>query len=199
VSPPAPQQSPGAAGGPVALPGVQGSVVWALVPYDFRQPFAVTDHSSERPRSYANITDLAQAVQAREVGPELRIELDAKIRPVLLLQDRPAKRLREFAALKLSRLEKLAPADRDAVRDQKSARFFHLPDPGRFGLGKQFAIDVLSLVRVHETAIVGPPQGKLNTDEFRVVCERLARVMDLDIANLVVREAAAFLKRQNLA
>lgn len=180
-----------------SLPGVQGGVVWALVPYDFRTPVVVADHP-DGPTTFANVGDLVSDVRDKTLPPEFHVEVGAKIRPVLLLQDRPEGRLKEYAALKLTRIEKLAADAQESVRQQQAKRFFHLPHPARFKLGKEFAIDLLSLVRIHQLAIVAPPQGKLNENEFRVVCERLVRVMDLDIAHMVVREAAAFRKRQGL-
>jgi len=179
------------------LPGVQGGVVWALVAYDFRQPFVVCDRP-EGARTYEGVADLAGAVRARDLPPELRLQVGAKLRPVLLLQDRPAGRLKEFAALKLTRVEKLDDATQSTVRNHAVERFFALPDNERFGLGRPFAVDLLSLVRVHESAIVGRPNGSLDENEFRVICERLVRVLDLDVGQLVVTEAAALLKRRGL-
>jgi hypothetical protein len=189
---------PGGGKSPAPLPGLQGAIAWAVVPYDVRQPFDVVPDGGD-PVTYENAGALGEAVRRREIGPEFVVSVGAKVRPVLLLQDRPAGRLREYAALKLNRMDKLAEGDQDAVRRQEMQRFFHLPDPRRVGLGTEFAVDLLSLVRIHETALVGNPVGKLNSNEFRVVCERLVRVMDLDLAHLVVREASDFLKRQGLA
>lgn len=180
-----------------ALPGVQGAVVWAVIPYDFRQPFRVADAGGTA-TLHENARVLADAVREHAISSEFDVTVGAKIRPVLLLQDRPQGRLREYAALKLNRIAKLDDVDRSAVRRQEMPRFFHLPDPERIGLVEEFAVDLLSLVRVHETAIVGRPVGKVDANEFRVVCERLVRVMDLDLGHLVVREAAEFLRRQGL-
>lgn len=177
------------------LPGVQGGIVWALVLFENEAPFRV--HGAGSP--YPDVRRLASDVRGRVLPPEFTVEIGAKLRPVLLLQDRPQGRLPEYAALKLTRLEKLDEADHEAIRRQKVDRFFYVPGPSTYGLRGEFAVDLLSLVRVHQQAIVRPPRAQVKTNEFRVICERLIDVLDLDIAGLVVREAARFLKRQGWA
>lgn len=180
------------AGPPQILPGLQGGVVWALVLYENEAPFRLADHA----KTYADISALARSVRDREIAPEFTISVGAKIRPVLILQDRPQGRLPEYAALKLTRLEKLAADDIEAIRSRRSERFFDLPEPRRFGIKAETAVDLLALTRVHQSAIVSRPRGKLNANEFRVICERLVDVLDLDIAHRVVREASALMRRQ---
>ena len=160
-------------------------------------PFRVLD-STGGATSYAAGREVANAIRTKRLGSRFEVAIGAKVRPVLLLQDRPEGKLPEYAALKLTRLGKLSEEDRAVVRDQQLRRFFHIEDPKKFGLNAEFAVDLLSLVRVHQSAIVSRPEGKVNADEFRVICERMIRAMDLDIATLVVREAADFLKRQGL-
>jgi hypothetical protein len=187
---------PGAA---AALPGQQGAIVWAVTLFENERPFVVRHERTGKLATYADAEALARAVRARGIPPEFAFVAGAKIRPVLLLQDRPARRLPEYAALKLTRLAKFAPGDRDVIRSQDEPGFFHLADPQRYGLRDEFAVDLNALVRVNRTAIVGRPVGRLDLNEFRVVCERLVRFLDLNLANLVVREAAAFLQRHGLA
>lgn len=177
------------------LPGVQGAIVWALVTYENEAPFRVRDATGAA-TSYPDVRALSQAIRRREIAPELTVELGAKVRPMLLLQDRPQGRLPEYAALKLTRLAKLAAGDREAIRRQQVARFFAIPDPARYGLKAEFAVDLLALTRVHQSAIVGPPRAQVNVNEFRVICERLVEVLDLDVAYLVVKEASDLLRRQ---
>lgn len=171
------------------LPGRQGSIVWALVLYENERPFNVV--ADDRVTPYESAADLARAVQNQELGPELTVEVGAKVRPVLLLQDRPAGRLKEYAALKITRLAKLDTEMQELVRAQRAPHFFHL----RTTSGPEQAVDLLSLTRVHDTAILSNQRGKLNENEFRVVCERLVRAMDLDLANVVAHEASDLIKR----
>jgi hypothetical protein len=178
-----------------ALPGVQGGIVWALVLFENEAPFRVSATAGAM-TSYSDIRALRQAILDRELPPKFTMEIGAKVRPVLLLQDRPQGRLPEYAALKLTRLAKLDDGDHETIRRQEVERFFYIPDPGRYGLKGEFAVDLLALTRVHQSAIVGRPRAQVNVNEFRVICERLVDVLDLDIANCVVREAVAFIKRQ---
>jgi hypothetical protein len=180
---------------PQTPPGVQGGIVWALVLFENEAPFRASDASGAG-GSYPNVRSLAQAVRSQQLAPEFTVEIGAKVRPVLLLQDRPQGRLPEYAALKLTRLAKLDPADLAAIRAQQVNRFFYIPDPTRYGLHAEFAVDLLALTRVHQSAIVAPPRAQVNANEFRVICERLVDVMDLDIAYRVVKEASDLLKRQ---
>jgi hypothetical protein len=177
------------------LPGVQGGVVWALVLFENEAPFLVS-HPGRTTTSYGAIQGLAQAIRSRELPPQFRVEIGAKVRPVLLLQDRPQGRLPEYAALKLTRLEKLDNKDHQAIRRQEVPRFFYIPNAAKYGLRGEFAVDLLALTRVHQSAIVGRPRAQVDANEFQVICERLVDVLDLDIANRVVREAVAFIERQ---
>ena len=93
------------------LPGLQGAVVWALVLFENEAPFSVSDDAGATTR-YADIRALGQAIRNRRLPPEFTVAIGAKVRPVLLLQDRPQGRLPEYAALKLTRLEKLADQGR---------------------------------------------------------------------------------------
>lgn len=187
-----------AATGAEPLPGRQGAIVWAVTLFENERPFVERDTRSGELREYHDAEALARAVRARQVRPEFALVVGAKIRPVLLLQDRPLHRLPEYAALKLTRLAKLTPRDREIIRNQEEPGFLHLPNPEQYGLREEFAIDLNALVRVHQTAIVGRPLGRLDAAEFRIVSERLVHLLDLNLANLVVREAAAFLKRHRL-
>lgn len=178
-----------------SLPGLQGAVVWALVLFENQTPFRVSGSRGEE-RTYEDIRALAQAVRDRDLRPEFTVHVGAKIRPVLLLQDRPRGRLPEYAALKLTRLEKVRAEVQEAIKAQRLERFFYIPEPGKFGLRGEFAVDLLALTRVHESAIASRPRAQVNANEFRVISERLIRVMDFDISYLVAREAVELLKNQ---
>lgn len=178
-----------------SLPGRQGAVVWALVLFENEAPFRTSGPRGDE-CTYEDIRALAQAVRERDLQPEFTVRVGAKVRPVLLLQDRPQGRLPEYAALKLARLEKMRREVRDAIKAQRLDRFFYIPEPGKFGLRGEFAVDLLALTRIHESAIASRPRAQVNANEFRVISERLIQVMDLDIAYLVAREAVELLKNQ---
>lgn len=165
----------------------RGSIVWALTPYETEAPFRVVAPADLR-GSHRSVAALSAAGGQR--GVELVI--GAKVRPVLLLQDRPIGRLPDLVGLKLARLGRLSAAARERIVAQHSPLFWYLgSDPGRYGLRQEAAVDVAAVVRVHPSAIAGRPVAVLDDGVMREVGERLARVLDLDLSSLVRREAAA--------
>ena len=106
----------------------------------------------------------------------------AKLRPVVLLQDRPRSALPEYAALKLTRFTKLSAPEQQRVRDGDEPALFYLPvDKLKYGLAQENAVDLNSLVRVHRSAIVTRPVGYLDTNEVDVLGRRLAAFLDIDL------------------
>ena len=170
----------------------QGSIVWALTLYENESPFRATGPASVR-GTHATVTALARAL-----GPGRAAELivGAKVRPVLLLQDRPVGRLPDLIALRLARIGKLRAPVRDRIVTQGSPLFWFLGhDPAAYGLRDEAAVDVAALVRVHPSAIVGRPVGQIGGDTLAAISERLARALELDLSGLVSREAAELLRR----
>lgn len=145
-----------------SLPGLQGGIVWALVLFENEAPFRVSDRAGGG-GSYAGIRSLSEDIRDRRLEPQFTIELGAKVRPVLLLQDRPLGRLPEYAALKLTPLAKLRRDDVSAIKAQQVQRFLYIPGPGRYGLNGEFAVDLLALTRVHQSAIVARPRAKVTS------------------------------------
>jgi len=151
----------------------RGSIVWALTLFENEAPFRVLAPARARGR-YSSVASLA-AVTSAPRGVELAV--GAKVRPVLLLQDRPLGRLPELVALKLARIGKLSASARARIVAQRSPLFWFLGrDPARYGLRQEAAIDVAAIVRIHPSAIAGRP------------------VVELDLSALVRREAAAILR-----
>jgi hypothetical protein len=177
------------------LAGRQGAIVWAVSTFDAKAPFRVIHHDgSETP--FASAAELGSAVIKREIGPEFDLAIGAKVRPVLLLQDRPVGRLQDYAALSLTRLQKFPADDQQRIRDGDEEMLFYLGhNKGKYGLDKEYAAHLGSLHRIHATAVVGGPLGAVDQAELRTICERLVRVSDLDVSNLIAREAAAFARR----
>lgn len=177
-----------------SLTGKQGALLWAISAFEPQDPFRVAAGDGTERRVSAR--DLAREVRQRTIPGQFELIVPAKLRPVLLLQDRPAGRFDDFAALRLMRLETFAAADQARIRDGHEPTLFHLARNERqYGLSKEYAVLLTSLHRVHASAIASPTTGRLNVSEFRTVCERLVRVCDLDISNLIVQEAAAFVER----
>jgi hypothetical protein len=178
----------------VRLPGLRGAVVWAVAPYVPEAPFRVV--VGEAVRSFESARDVGVAVRRGELPPEHTHLVPSKLRPVVLLQDRPRRALPEFAALRLVRLEALAPSRRDRIRRQEEPSLLYLPATGgRYGTFKESAVDVNALVRVHESAIVGTPVGRLDAAELRTISERLIEHLDLDVTGLVERRLVELRRR----
>ncbi len=167
----------------------------AVVPYAAEPPFrlAQTDGSEH---TYENAHDLAVAVRRQEEPIDFSITVQAKIRPVLLLQDRPLARFHEYAALQITSLANLSSQVAQRVRNQEEQSLFHLDTQRpRYGLRNESVIDLQSLVRVRKAGLVGKKLGSVDEGEFRTICERLVAVTDLNLNNLIVREAGELIRR----
>jgi hypothetical protein len=177
------------------LPGLQGAIVWAISPFENEAPFKLLRYDGST-RRYDQAGQLARAVLKEEEPPEFDLVLAAKVRPVLLLQDRPVGRYPEYGALKMTRVERYPTDIQDAIRHGREETLLHLGhDQARYGLDKDCAIDLNALVRVHRTAIASKALGRVDASEFRTICERLIKLYDLDIGNLIVREASGLIQR----
>ena len=173
----------------------KGAIVWAISPFDVKQPFRVIEHDGTETR-LPDAQTLARSVFKREMAGDFEIALGAKLRPVLLLQDRPGGRLEDFAALRLLRIEKFDPADQQTIRDGNEETLFYLGhDKRKYGMDKEYAVLLTSLHRVHHSAIATNPVGCVDQAEFRTICERLVHISDLDLSNLIVRKANELLAR----
>lgn len=164
-----------------ALRSQRGAIVWALVGFQPEAPFATIRASGER-ESYASAGEVAQAISGQMLAQAPSFVVRGKLRPVVLLQDRPRGVLPEFAALKLLRLSKLDSAAQERVRSGDRPGLFYLPVNARkYGLRQENAVDLNSLVRVHQSAIVTAPVGYLDTNEIDVLGRRLAEFLDIDL------------------
>lgn len=175
--------------------GLRGAIVWAVAPYAPAAPFRLWGGDRQPAATIATAGELAHQVAARGLDAEQTFLTVGKLRPVVILQERPRRALPEYAALRIVRLEKLTEAQRQAVRAQSEPSLFYLGAAPRYGLAKEGAIDVNALVRIHESAIAGRPVGRLDDQELRTLGERLVEHLDIDLTALVEREARALLER----
>jgi len=176
----------------------RGAIVWAIVPYLFEAPFSIVGGSTAE-TTFATADNVARAVYHDRLDPEQRYAVRAKVRPILLLQDRPLGLLPEFAALRLVRLEKLAAQDRERIRRGEARTLVYLGDVPGLKLGKESAVDVGSLVRVHESALVGRPVGRVEEGMLRDIGERVVEQLDLDLTALIDRRLLTLLARARRA
>ncbi|HWX44994.1 MAG TPA: hypothetical protein VNY52_06700 [Solirubrobacteraceae bacterium] len=169
-------------------PGLRGAIVWAIVSYVPEAPFRVWLGDQHPTGEIADAQVFAQQVRHHGLDAEQTFLAKGKLRPILLLQDRPRRALREIVALRMVRLETLSEPRRASIRDQREPSLFHLPvRPAKYGLSKEVAIDLNALVRVHSSAILPRAVGRLDDNELRVVGQRLVEHLDIDLEPLLAR------------
>lgn len=160
---------------------MRGAIVWAFTGFEPEAPFEVRGPDG-RMLSYATASDLAEAVKKGQLPTAPSFVVGAKLRPVVLLQERPRGVLPEFAGLKLARFTKLDPRDQQRIRAGEERALFYLPhDERKYGLRQENAIDLNSLVRLHRSVIVTRPVGHLDEQQMDMLGRRLAEMLDIDL------------------
>lgn len=174
---------------------LRGAIVWAVAPYVPQAPFRIWGGPEQPVASIATAAELARQVLRRGLDAEQSFIVAAKLRPVVVLQERPRRALPEYAALRILRLEELSEARRESVRAHAEASLFYVPvDPRKYGMTKEGAVDLNSLLRIHESAIAGRPIGRLDAVELRNLGERLAEHLDIDLTAAIERKARGLLE-----
>lgn len=175
---------------------LRGAIVWAVAPYAPKAPFRIWGGASAPVATIETATELARLVSQRGLDAEQTFLTTGKLRPVVILQERPRHALPEHVALRIVRLEELTPSHQEAIRAQREPSLFHLrAQKAKYGMTKEGAIDLNALIRIHESAIAGRPIGRLDANELRVIGERLAEHLDLDLTMLIERKARSLLER----
>jgi mRNA-degrading endonuclease toxin of MazEF toxin-antitoxin module len=175
---------------------LRGAIVWAVAPYAPKAPFRIWGGAAAPVATIETATELARLVSRRGLDAEQTFLTTGKLRPVVILQERPRHALPEHVALRIVRLEQLAPSRQEAIRAQREPSLFHLrAHKAKYGMTKEGAIDLNALIRIHESAIAGRPIGRLDANELRVIGERLAEHLDLDLTMLIERKARSLLER----
>jgi len=159
---------------------LRGAIVWATTVFQPEAPFRVM-RADGSVGAFADAHELADAIGRAEVPVTHTCLIDAKIRPVVILQARPRGALDDYAALKLTRLAKVRAVDRDRVRLDMYPDLLYLEQaPDRYGLPTENAVDVNSLVRVHRDAIVAVA-GRLDERQITSLGHKLAAALDIDL------------------
>ena len=166
---------------PPASRGMRGAIVWAFTGFQPEAPFQALG-SDGAPLTFATADELAQAVGDGRLPKAPSFLVGAKLRPVVLLQERPRGVLPEFAGLKVTRFTKLSAGDQQRIRDGQERALFYLPhDERKYGLKQENAVDLNSLVRLHRSALATRPIGYLDEQEIDVLGRRLAEFLDIDL------------------
>jgi len=168
----------------------RGRVVLALFPFASSFPLQTDDG-----RTIATIEDFARAHGGAAAG----VPAEGRIRPVLLLHDRTRGAYGDVLCLRISSVKepmRESEAWPRVVR-QEHPLFLHLPAPTRrYGLREESVIALSSIGAVHKSAIAGQtPLGTLDHGEMRIVSERLARLLSLDLGPLVAAQARELVLR----
>jgi hypothetical protein len=162
--------------------------VWAVVACVPDAPPQLWNGVGIEPVTMPDATTFAQRVRQGQLRPVQTVLVHAKLRPVLLLQERPRGVLPELIALGMVGLEALSTGERDSIREQLEPSLFHLPvRQGKYGLSREMAVDLNALVRIHASAMIPQPVGHLDDNEMRVIGERLIQHLDIDLEPLVTR------------
>lgn len=165
---------------------LRGAIVWAIAPYVPEAPFRIWHGPGHRPSEIPDATAYARQARHQGLDAEQVFLVAGKLRPVLLLQERPRGVLPEIACLRMVRLERLETQQQAGIRAGREPSLFHLPvDRERYGLSKEMAIDLNALVRVHRTAFLPRAVGRLDDEQMRLIGQRLAEHLDIDIEPLV--------------
>ncbi len=169
-------------GGPAAT---RGAVTWAVVAAVPDAPLRMW--CGDDAVDVRDAASLARDVSASGSASRTLL-IEARLRPVVLLQDRPRGVLGEALGLALVGLERLSEPQRERVREQREPSLFHLPvRPGKYGLHREMAVDLNALVRVGGGAMLPRHVGRLDANEMRVIGERLVDHLDVDLEPVVAR------------
>jgi hypothetical protein len=165
---------------------LRGAIVWAIVAYLPEAPFRIWLGEGKPVAELPDARTYARQVQEQGLDAEQTFLVAGKLRPVLLLQDRPRGVLPEIVALRMVRIEELPAEAQGSIRARREPSLFHLPvRSDRYGLTKEMAIDLNALVRIHSSAFLPRAVGRLDDNELRVVGQRLAEHLDIDLEPLI--------------
>jgi len=160
-----------------------GRVYRAVAPFAPEPPYRLYAGVGHEPVSVPDTSSLV------EVGEEVTALVTVKPRPVLVITE-PSFRYSEVLALRLWRFGKLTAEEQEAVRDGQTEDLFHLRPESFNGLEEENAARISSSLRLPLAAIdMAKPLGSVNENELRVIHERLVRMHDLDLRNLILGKA----------
>jgi hypothetical protein len=170
----------------VSSPELRGSVAWAVVPYVPEAPFRIY-RADDAPLELPSATPLFAAVQKAE--SEFTFLVRGKARPVFVLARIPDPRIDEYLGMRLIRLSRLSPATQARVVGNQEQLLFHVQGERIPGLKEDFAVMIAAPIRFHASAIDAENVlGRLDANEVRVVHERFAKLLSLDLVNLIHEE-----------
>lgn len=178
----------------MSSPELRGAVLWAVVPYVPEAPFRIY-RADDAPLVLPDAAPLFAAAQKAE--SEFTFLVRAKARPVLVLARLPDPRVDEYLGLRLVRLSALTAETRARVLDGEEELLIHVKGERVPGLEEEFAVMAAAPIRFHSSAVDAKNVlGRLEARELRTVHERVARVLSLDLVNLIREEIARLAELQ---
>lgn len=165
----------------------RGAVAWATVTSVFRAPLLRWDREESAVEAI-DLVSLARQLH-HDNHSDCTLIVEASLRPVVLLQDRPRGVLGDALALGVVSLAGLSSTQRDSVRGQQEPSLFHLPvRSAKYGLDQEAAIDLNGLLRIGCEALLPRAVGRVDDNEMRVIGERLVAHLDIDLEPIVARQ-----------
>jgi hypothetical protein len=165
-----------------------GRAYRAVAPFAPEPPYRLYAGADHEPVSVPDTSSLVR------VGKEVTALVTVKPRPVLVITD-PSFRYTEVLALRLWRFGKLASEEQEAVREGRTEDLFHLRPDSFKGLDEENAARISSSLRLPLSAVdMSEPLGSVNENELRVIHERLVRMHELDLRNLILGKARDLLE-----
>ena len=158
-------------------PPQRGEIRWALVPYAAQAPFAI--EGCREPLDFAAASDL---LRARGPRASAMISLPAVVRPVLVVHGWESTSHGAYVVLRTRRLSSLSPSTREAVLGDTAGGLVLLDgEPA----GQRRAAMIAGIARVHASAIDEAVVGRASERTMRLVGERIAERLDLDLGRVI--------------
>lgn len=132
-------------------------------------------------------------------GRPAELVSEARLRPVLVLHDRTRTEHGDVVCLRINSVKPDLRRDSESwslIERNEHPFFVHLPESEpRYRLLEDSVIALASLGAVHRSALLAPTGGELNGREMQTVSERLARLIELDLAPKIAALAQELLRR----
>jgi mRNA-degrading endonuclease toxin of MazEF toxin-antitoxin module len=171
----------------------RGRIVYGLFPFATEFPVELADGTRR-----LSVEQFAVAHR----GEPVRLVVEARLRPVLLLHDGTRGEHGDVVCLRVNTVKPTLKTNTrtwQRIVNREHPLFFHLPAAaGRYGLRSDSVIAISSVGAVSKSALLGPPVGGLTQQEMHEIDERLARGLQLDLAPLIAARARDLLKRAGI-
>jgi len=132
-------------------------------------------------------------------GKPVKLVSEARLRPILLLHDRTRPEHGDAVCVRVNTARQEIRRDPEVwrrIEAHEHPSFFHLPKAiDRYKLREDSIIAISSLGAVHRSAILAPTGGELSPHEMQIISERLAALIELDLAPKIATLARELLAR----